>query len=340
MTTAMDPDCKEGDACFKKASVLGWAVMVVTLCALINVLTRQLAIGLNNFFAVAKVGLVATLALLGIIYGTIHGDGCRRITWEKHGDDGGTFGDIVLALVFASYPYGGFEQPFYVLAEVRDPRRTFPKATILAMVLAVVLFPLANVGYLCMTPYTGRDSLPQNMVVAMFEKVSGASSPSSDGDQDRAAVQAVAAILAVSAFANIMAQTYTGSRVKQEVGKEGILPYSLLFATGSSSILSKLRAPTARKDRPSVHSIDCHPEQVPIAATFLHWVFEVIMILAVGIPLEPTPAYRLLTSIKVFTVMGILCFFTVGGLLYLKVDSWTRGLRGKAWYANVKFFPG
>ncbi|KAH6695379.1 amino acid permease-domain-containing protein [Plectosphaerella plurivora] len=333
MATVTHPQCREGEPCFSKGAVIGWALGVVTVCSLINISTRRLAISLNNWFAVAKVLFVAILALMGIIYGSIHGDGCRQISWENKGE-GGSFGDVVLALVFAAYPYSGFEQPFYVLAEVRDPRRTFPKATICALSIALVLFPLANFGYLCMTPYTGNATLPENMVVAMFERLSG---NGSNDTKENSVIRGVNAILALSAFANIMAQTFTGARVKQEIAKEGILPYSLLFATGSDSLISKM---TRRRDAgPAAYDIDKHAEQVPIAATGLHLGFEVLLILAVGIPLSPTDAYRLLSAIKVFSVVGILGLLTVAGLLYLKIDSLFPRAGGRGWSAIVKFLP-
>jgi amino acid transporter len=334
MVTLTHPQCREGEPCFSKGAVIGWALGVVTLCSFINISTRRLAISLNNWFAVAKVLFVAVLAFMGIVYGSIHGDGCRQISWENKGQ-GGSFGDIVLALVFAAYPYAGFEQPFYVLAEVRDPRRTFPRATICALSIALVLFPLANLGYLCITPYTGNDDLPQNMVVAMFERLSG--NDSGSDTKENSVVRGVAAILALSAFANIMAQTFTGARVKQEIAKEGILPYSLLFATGSDSLISKLFR--HREGGHAAYDIDKHAEQVPIAATGLHLGFEVILILAVGIPLSPTDAYRLLSAIKVFSVVGILGLLTVAGLLYLKVDSLLRDTAGRNWSGIVKFLP-
>src|SRR5437667_2695113 len=41
--TARSPGCVETDECFNKPAVLGWAVFVLTVSALINILTRQLA---------------------------------------------------------------------------------------------------------------------------------------------------------------------------------------------------------------------------------------------------------------------------------------------------------
>jgi len=341
---AVNPECKEGDACFNKGSVIGWAIGLVTVCALINISARQFAITVNNCFAVAKVLFVAALGLTGIIYGTAHGNTCSKISWQNQNKlqginpAGGSFGDIVLALLYAAYPYTGFEQPFYVLAEVASPKKTFPKATISAMLIVAVLFPLANVGYLCVTPYTGNEDLPHNMVISMFERISGVSDTQST-KQNFTSLRAISALLFVSIFGNIMAQTFTASRVKQEIAKEGIIPYWEVFSAGSDSLLSRLWTPVHQRTgaQANMDTIHSHPEQVPIAATFLHWGFEVILILAFGIPLSPTTAYQLLTAIKMYTVVGVLGLFTVAGLGYLKVDSWILGRhgQGRQWYRLV-----
>ena len=334
---AISPECSEGDECYNTAGVIGWAVAVVTLCAIINVSTRQFAIVLNNIFAAGKVLFVVLIGLLGIIWGSTHGDQCRKISWEgqKEGHPA-TFADISLALVFSLYPYSGFEQPFYVLAEVRSPKHTFVKATVSAMLLALVIFPLANVGYLCVNPYDGKK--PPNMVTAMFETISGASQdPESP---DHRTVQAVSALLAVSIAGNIMAQTFAASRVKQEIAKEGILPFSLFFARGSRSWVSKF---FEARDRThfTIHEIEHHPEQVPANATLLHWASEVIFILLFGIILGPDKGYNVLTAIKTATLIGILGLFTSAGLLYLKIDAWIhrKSKNGRQWAKHVQWRP-
>ncbi|TPX08825.1 uncharacterized protein E0L32_009765 [Thyridium curvatum] len=275
MATLTDPGCRNDDRC-GRGVVVGWALGVVIVCALINISARQFAIGLNNLFAVAKVLFVVVINLIGIIYGTMNGDGCRQITWARKSPNG------------------------------------------------------ANVGYLCTSPYKGGK---EEMLASMFEKISGKK------DTSTTSTRAVNVILALFAFANIMTQTFTGSRVKQEIAKEGILPYSLMFATGSKSLISRLSRSRPKGTGILADEIDQHAEQVPIAATFLHSVFEVILILAAGLALDPPDAYELLTSLKVFTVVGILGTLTAGGLLYLNIDSWARGSRGRGWYGIVKFLP-
>jgi len=341
----VSPECHEdGKPCIDKIPVIGLAIAILTTCSFINVCTRQLAIRLNNVFAVAKVSFLVVICVLGIAWGTASGDGnmCRQISWEKKTPAGGQFGDIVLALLFATYPYSGFEQPFYVLAEVRRPHKTFPKAVILAMTLATVLFPLVNVSYLCVTPYTGDPQ--SSMILSLFTRISASNNASKNGNGDVEvgldSTRAVSAILALSIFGNLMAQTFTATRVKQEIAKEGILPWSLEIATSSNTLLSKFfrRVPTGGYS-PTLEHVDDHVEQVPMAATLLHWLVEVAFVLGIGIPFPHTTAYRLLTYFKVFGLVITLGAFTVWGLLYLKVDSWARGPKGRQWYRNVQWKP-
>jgi amino acid transporter len=334
MQVAINPGCSEGEECFNKPAVLGWAITVLTLCALINVVTRRLAIGINNAFAVVKVLMVTIMALTGIIYGSAKGNDCRHISWEYKGD-GGKFGDIVLALFYAMYPYTGYEQPFYILAEVKQPRRIFAKYVVIAMLFLMVLFPLTNLGFLCMTPYENNDRLAENdnMALALFQRISRDRGELRNGEGSR---QAVCVILALFIFGNIMAQTFTASRVKQEIAKEAILPWSLQLASGSNSLLSRL---FSSDRRPAIKDINHHLEQVPIAATFLHWVFEVLLVLVFGIPLKPSTSYRVLTYLKTFSIVGVLGLFTVWGLLFLKLDSRFRKTKGRRWHEKVAWRP-
>ncbi|KAM7224585.1 amino acid transporter [Rhypophila decipiens] len=373
MSIAINPRCGEREKCLNQRNVVGWAVGVLTFCALLNIMTRRYAIGLNNLFAVAKVAFVFVIAILGIIYGSVNGGTCRQISWtspvlpDGTTQSGGKIGDIALALFYAMYPYTGYEQPYYVLAEVSQPQRVFARATTIAMLTAAVLYPLTNLSYLCMTPYMGNDQLPENMAIAFFERLSGHNTSTAQGhdDNNNAAISGVAALLAFFIFGNLMAQTYTASRVKQEIAKEGILPYSLFFATGNDTLLSRLSSSSSestasksnqypRHHRPAISELDSHREQAPIPATILHWFFEILLVLVVGLTIEPSKAYRLLTYLYTFIIVGVLGLFTAGGLLYLKIESYiqrrraskqqrTRGepvtVKGRNWHEKSVWQP-
>jgi len=324
MQTAINPMCQEG--CMQRRHVVGWALLVLILCALINVTTRKGAIFVNNFFAVSKISMVVVMIFLGIGWGTAHGNGCASIEW-KHKGEGGGFGNVVQALTFAMYPSSGFEQPFYVLAEVRQPRRLFAPTVMSVMTLILVLHPLINTSYFCVNPYEGPQAQidggykSTNAAINYFWKISGATGI----DGQLAVVRATSVLLGLSSFGNLLAVVYTAPRVKQEIAKEGILPKSFCFAAGKDSILSRFG-----RGQPGTR------EQVPMAATALHLTFEIILVLGVGLTMEPTEAYNTLSYLYTYVITGILGFLVVLGLLYLKVDGWVRSQSKKGRHWNQK----
>ena len=323
MQTAIDPTCQEG--CMERRYVVLWALFVLVLCAVINITTRKGAILLNNAFATLKFSLVVIMIFLGMGWGRTHGDGCASIEWKYKGEGGG-FSDVIQAFAFAMYPAGGFEQPFYVLAEVKRPKRLFAPTVMATMTLILVLHPLINTSYFCVNPYEGpRDAQTggynsTNAAVNFFWRISGA------GDQ-LAVVRGTSVMFALSILANLLAMIYTASRVKQEISKEGIIPGSLFFAANADSLAARLgNQPTL------VDGNEVAREQVPMAATALHLTFEIILVLSVGLTLEPTEAFNTLSYLYTYVVTGILGFLTVTGLLYLKADAWlSPRKRGRHW---------
>lgn len=343
MQQAINPTCHETDNCLNRGYVVAWGVGVLTLCALLNVASREYVIELNNVFAVLKLGFVAVITVVGIGYGAVNGDGCRRITWDPIDQrDTSNLGDIALALFFAMYPFTGYEQPFYVLSEVSDPQTKFAPATYSAMLVVLVLFPLANLSYLCMVPYTGNAGLPENMALAVIERLSGISPTTPSGERNPAAVRAVSALLAIFIFGNLMAQTYTASRVKAEIAKEGILPFSIQLSKRYETLFSRVGRYFTSSPRPALSDVEGSREHAPFPATVLHWTFEVILILAFGLTMEPSDAYGGLTYMYTYVIFGVFGFLTAAGLLYVKMKlepnrdrRWSELSRGRPWLDPV-----
>ncbi|KAK3337618.1 amino acid permease-domain-containing protein [Cercophora scortea] len=333
MQSAIHPSCSEQQPCFNRAAALGWAVGVLTLCGIINITTRRLTIVLNKWFAVIKLLMVVVTTLLGIIFGTVYTPGgCSNITWTNHNSgSGGKLGDIVLAMFYTMYAYTGYDEPFDVLSEVRYPQKTFARSVVTAMSVVQLLFPLVNVAYLCVVPYTGNATLPSNMALAFYAIVAQRHNA---GVQSEAAARAVAAVVGVFIFGSIMAQTFTGTRVAQEIAKEGVLPWSLLFAGSGPSVGSRF----GHRGRGTV-GVDESVEMVPLWATGLYWALAVVMVLLVGIPIKPPTSYRILTFLRIFSTVVVMWFLTAAGLAYLKVDSWCRGPRGRQWSAKAAWKP-
>lgn len=113
--------------------------------------------------------------------------------------------------------------------------------------------------------------------------------------------------------------------VKQEIAKEGILPYSLVFAQSYDFSLSRLFG--QKSPKADVNSL--YSENTPAATLALHWTCTTIMVLAPVLafqpqPYIPTPAYTFLIGVVVY-VTNVVKFFLIGlGLLCLRLTPRVR----------------
>ena len=134
-------------------------------------------------------------------------------------------------------------------------------------------------------------------------------------------------IIAFSIFGNVTAMTFTASRVKQELAKEGILPFSLFFARSITTPWAFLRQRLWPRH-------DYEPEQSPGPALLLHWFFSMILIGATSAR-APTVAYSILVSLYAYNIVLLIGFFTAGGLLYARFfcedGKWVQRSSFKPW---------
>ena len=213
-------------------AVIGLAIAALSTAILLHICSRRGGILVNNIFAFTKVLILLVLICLGIakacgrfpssIKDPGNFDTSTSFTTNRH--DVASYSDSLLYIV---YTYSGFEQPFYVLSEVRKPRKIFPTWTLTAMGIAAFLFIMMNVAYLfAIEKQTILDHPNIDMATVFFEGLFGTQS---------AARRAMAALIAFSIFGNIVVMTFTAARVKQEIAKEGILPWSLVFATSHTT---------------------------------------------------------------------------------------------------------
>lgn len=114
-------------------------------------------------------------------------------------------------------------------------------------------------------------------------------------------------LMAFSSLGNILVQTFTAARVKQEIAKEGILPFSKFFADNKTLTPAFLRT---KKDRFS--------EATPIGAFCLHWAWSVILILASIPGSQSADSYRIYVSLYSFVVDALFGFAIGLGILVLR----------------------
>ncbi|KAI9709601.1 MAG: hypothetical protein M1828_002409 [Chrysothrix sp. TS-e1954] len=312
-----------------RGPIIGIAIGILTACTLLHMFSRRGGILINNAFAVFKVLFLVAVIILGLIKADGHRLGGAQSATDNF-DAGVSFDsdrrDVVSwanSLLYILYTYSGFEQPFYVLSEVKRPRAVFPSATLTAMAMATVLFVLTNVAYFCVIPKA--DLLPRvskPMAVIFAQNVFG--SPN--------AKRAMSALIAMSILGNLIVMTFTAARVKQEIAKEGVLPFSLFFSTSYTSpwawLRNRSRGRAALKH--SQETPNHHLERTPIPALGLHWLSSVFLIVVTAM-LRPNESYLFLVSLYSYVVIIGFGFVVSGALLYLTFN------RRRNWSAYCNF---
>ena len=113
--------------------------------------------------------------------------------------------------------------------------------------------------------------------------------------------------------------------MKQEIAKEGILPYSLFFAESYDFSLDRLLG----KHTPKADVNSMYSEKTPAATLALHWTFTTILVIVPVLtiqpqPYSPTPAYTFLASVFAY-VINVSCFVAISfGLLCLRFTPRVR----------------
>lgn len=111
--------------------------------------------------------------------------------------------------------------------------------------------------------------------------------------------------------------------VKQEIAKEGIYPYSIVFAESQDLSLSRIFG-RKTKSKASVHH-----EKTPVATLVLHWVITNILIVAPVVAIQPKPysssaAYSYLTSAFIYDINVTYFIVIAVGLLCLRLTPSVR----------------
>ncbi|KAJ7488059.1 APC amino acid permease [Mycena latifolia] len=205
------------------------AILVLTFCLLVHGTLLKFGVRLQNTLGAFKLIILAAISLLGILclfnvpgftvrepYEVPHNFQWARL-WEGSGTGVNGF---VTALYSVIWSFIGYANANYALSEVRDPVRTIKRAAPLAMTAVTLVYMSVNVAYFAVV--SKNDILGSKRIVAalFFRNLFG---PATE--------RALSVFIALSTLGNLLAGQFTQGRVIQELGREGILPYSSFFAS-------------------------------------------------------------------------------------------------------------
>jgi amino acid transporter len=162
---------------------------------------------------ILEVILVLVFNLRVFVDGGPDGPPLQSLTWESAG--AGNFG---LVLLFAMLCFGGFESSAIYREEAKDPNKTIPRATYVAVILIGVFYLLAAWAMLTALGDQGvADARAGGAVASMFGDLAASYVGS--------VVPGIINVLVISStFACLLAQHNAVARYAYSLGKDGVLP--------------------------------------------------------------------------------------------------------------------
>ncbi|KAJ4286209.1 methionine permease [Collariella sp. IMI 366227] len=268
----------------------GIGIACVTAAFLIHGTALKWGIRLQNLLGAIKVIII----LIIVVAGWVALAGHLKLPEDKkpsnftnafEGTTGSAYG-VVMALYNVIWSFVGYSNANYALSETKNPVRTLKIAAPLAITMISILYMFVNIAYFAAVPKEEILEARRLVAASLFRNVFGPT-----------AERALSVFVALSAFGNVLSVIFSQGRLVQELGREGVLPFSRFWASN-------------------------RPFNAPLAGLFEHWVISVIVILAP----PPGDAYDFILNLISYP-LAIVNAFVAAGLIYLYLNR-------KAWNWN------
>lgn len=255
----------------------GIGLACITAAFLIHGCALKWGLRLQNFLGIFKLVVILIIVIAGFcaLGGVLKVEKPHNFDNAFEGTTGSAYG-IVTALYNVIWSYIGYSNANYALSETKNPIRTLKIAAPTALITVGVLYMLVNVAYFAAVPKEEIMTSGRIVAAAFFRNVMG-----------KTAERALSVFVALSAFGNVLSVIFSQGRLVQELGREGILPFSRLWASNK-------------------------PFNAPLAGLFEHWAVSVIIMLAP----PPGDAYNFIVNLISYP-LAIVNTFVGAGLAYL-----------------------
>ncbi|CAL9737831.1 high-affinity methionine permease [Monosporozyma servazzii] len=267
------------DAEVTKWNQRGIAVAVIFFAFFINAVNVKYGIYLQNVLGIFKIGIVIFISITGwVALGGGLKDGYQSHNFRNafEGTENATAYGIVNALYNVIWSFVGYSNVNYALGEVKDPVRTLKIAGPTSLVFLAIIYIFVNIAYFAVVPKDKLVSSKLILAADFFDIVFG-------GHAKRAA----AAFVGLSALGNVLSVIFSQGRIIQQLGREGVLPFSKFFASSK-------------------------PFNSPMVGLFQHFIICLVTILAP----PPGDAYNFIMNLISYP-MNIINFAISVGLLWI-----------------------
>lgn len=207
--------------------IVAW--LALTLCFAIHGIFPRFGVKLQDILGVFKLGILLLISASGFFsmfgmpgfsVGEKH-DQPHNFKWETFWEGSNTNASAFTnGIYIVIWSFIGYSNANYALSEVQNPVRTIKRAAPIALSLVTTAYISVNIAYYAVV--SKADILNSGTIAAalFFRNLFG---PATE--------QILSAVIALSILGNILAILFAQGRVNQELGREGILPYSRLLAS-------------------------------------------------------------------------------------------------------------
>ncbi|KAM0282159.1 hypothetical protein ACHAQH_003199 [Verticillium albo-atrum] len=205
----------------------GLAVALLTAVTGVHAVFPKTGVRLQNVLGWVKVGIIIFMILSGLYVVLLRPEQRlpsqgTSLAWDTlWGNSNWNWGIISTSLFKVFYSFAGLDNANNVLNEVKDPVRTLRSVTFTALVTACGLYLLINVAYFIVIPIDEIKESGELIAALFFERIFGPG------------VGRIILPLAValSAVGNVLVVAFAQARLKQEIARQGFLPFSDILST-------------------------------------------------------------------------------------------------------------
>ncbi|WKT43493.1 Amino acid/polyamine transporter I [Fusarium oxysporum f. sp. vasinfectum] len=210
-----------------------------------DVLSKSLAVGLLTFVCIThsvfpkagvkiqdvlgwiKIGIIVFMILSGfyvVIFrpNTTSAPLTHQLAWEHLWEETSwNWGVIATSLFKVFYSFAGLDNAANVMNEVKQPVRTLRSVALTALGTACGLYMLVNIAYFLVVPIEEIRGSGELIAALFFERLFG----------EKFGRVVLPTAVALSSVGNVMVVAFAMARMKQEIARQGFLPYSSLLSS-------------------------------------------------------------------------------------------------------------
>ncbi|KAJ5088895.1 hypothetical protein N7456_012511 [Penicillium angulare] len=295
----------------------GVAISVIVFITLLHTFLPNWGVRGMNVLGVYKIILLLFIVVTGwvVLSGRVSSIPDPYASFHNSFEGSATSSNpYAIALFKVLNSFAGWSNAAYVMNEIRDPVRTIKVAAPIGFSIVGVSYILANVAYYAAA--TPEEVANSGVTVAslFMNKVFGETAERALRPRVCAVVVItiangnLSAMVAISAFGNVLTITFAQARVNQELAKEGVIPLPKFWASN-------------------------WPFGSPSAGLLLHFIPSFIVIIAIPFG----DAYDFIVDLEGYP-SSVINFLVVVGLFYLRWSSPTVHRPFKVWWPVAFFF--